>query len=450
MRTIRAYPPSVKFLAWIFLLVSVRAKPLNVVLLYADDWRHDTLGAAGHPVVRTPRLDQLARQGTRFTRACVTTSICGVSRASMLTGQWMSRHGNRGFAAFKTPWDKTWPGALREAGWWSGHVGKWHCGKFEPARFDVARPCGSTHFQDDGNGGRIHVTDRNERDALAFLRERPKDRPFCLAVNFFAPHAEDGHPDQYRPQPEFATRYDDVAIPPPAHADGFSRLPPAVAKEKNEGRRRWRLRFDTPEKYQRSMKNYYRLVTGVDAACGHILDELAAQDLLDSTLVIFTADNGYFHGERGLADKWYPHEQSIRVPLIVRDPRLAEAKRGTTSDALVLNVDLAPTILAAAGRTAPKSMQGRDLAPLYLAEAMPAWRDEFFYEHPVIRDPDFIPASEALVTREWKYLFWPDSGTQQLFDLRRDPGEMEDLSAREPERLQAMRRRMDELKRAAR
>ncbi|MCW1923730.1 sulfatase [Luteolibacter arcticus] len=430
------------------LTLSAGAKPLNIVLLYADDWRHDTLGCAGHPVVKTPRLDGLAKDGVRFTRACVTTSICGVSRATMLTGQWMSRHGNRGFDAFRTPWEETWPGILREAEWWSGHVGKWHCGKFQAGRFDFARSYSGTHFLKQEDGNEIHVTRKNETDALDFLRERPKDKPFCLAVNFFATHAEDGHPDQYRPQPESAALYQDITVP--TVADTFAKLPPGVASEKNEGRRRWHLRFDTPEKYQTSMKNYFRLVSEVDTACGRVLDELKSQGLLEETLVIFTTDNGYFHGEHGLADKWYPYEESIRVPLIVRDPRLAPEKRGTTNDALVLNVDLAPTILAAAEKTAPATMQGSNFSPLYLAPENPPWREDFFYEHAVIRDKDFIPASEALVTRDWKYIFWPDSGYEELFDLKNDPGEQANLATTEPKRLEAMRERFRTLKVAAR
>jgi len=110
--------------------------PLNILILHTDDWRHDTLRCAGDAVVKTPTLDRLAAEGTRFTHACVTTSICGVSRASLLTGQWMSRHGNKGFAMFKTPWAETFPGLLRAKGYWVGHVGKWHCGKFPQEEFD--------------------------------------------------------------------------------------------------------------------------------------------------------------------------------------------------------------------------------------------------------------------------------------------------------------------------
>ncbi|MEX0702695.1 MAG: sulfatase [Planctomycetales bacterium] len=408
----------------------------NVLILYADDWRHDTLGCAGHPVVQTPNLDRLARDGFRFTRACVTTSICGVSRATLLTGQWMSRHGCTSFGMFRTPWEETYPGLLRANGYWAGHVGKWHNGRFPAERFDFARAYGGRHFMKQSDGSTIHVTRKNEEDALEFLRTRPKDKPFCLTVAFFATHAEDSNPKQFLPQPESAALYRDATVPVPKTAteEHFRRLPPFLANEKNEGRNRWRWRFDTPEKYQSYMKNYYRLATEVDATCGRLVEELRSQEILDETLVIFTTDNGYFHGEHGLADKWYPYEESIRVPLIVRDPRLPEARRGKTNDEFVLSVDLAPTILSFAGIAAPTTMQGRDFAPLYLdakpqADAKPpAWREEFFYEHATIRDVDFIPASQALVRKDWKYIRWPDFDHEELFDLRRDPHEERDLA----------------------
>jgi arylsulfatase A-like enzyme len=434
-------------------LGAAAAKPLNIVVLYADDWRHDTLGVAGNPVVKTPQLDQFAREGFRFTRNCVTTSICGVSRASLFTGQWMSRHGNPAFAEFKTPWAETYPGRLRANGYFVGHVGKWHNGKFPAANFDFGRSYAGTHWMKEPDGTEIHVTQKNENDALAFLRGRPAGKPFCLTVAFFATHAEDQNPKQYLPQPGSTPLYRDVTVPVPKTATDahFRRLPPFLANDRNEGRNRWKWRFDTPERYQEYMKNYYRLATEVDTVCGRVIAELRKQGVLDQTLVIFTTDNGYFHAEHGLADKWYPHEESIRVPLIVRDPRMPAAKRGATSDDFTLNVDLAPTILAAAGLAAPKGMQGRDIAPLYLAATKPAWRSEFFYEHAIIRSKDFIPASEALVRKEWKYMFWPDFGVEQLFHLAADPLEETDLVAA-PEHaavLAGMRKRFAELKAAA-
>lgn len=200
------------------------------------------------------------------------------------------------------------------------------------------------------------------------------------------------------------------------------------------------------------MKNYYRLVSEVDAACGRILDELDEQGAASNTLVVFTTDNGYFHGEHGLADKWYPHEESIRVPLIIRDPRMSPRSRGTTTDEITLNVDIAPTILAAAQIDVPESMQGADIGPLYLDDIAPPWREEFFYEHPTLKSTDFIPASEALVRKEWKYIYWPDFDREQLFHLRADPSEECDLAADPASRakLQEMRKRFSTLKAAAR
>lgn len=428
------------------------ARP-NILILYADDWRHDTLGAAGNPIVETPHLDALAQEGVRFSRAYVTTSICGVSRASLFTGQWMSRHGNPAFAAFKTPWEETYPGLLRAQGYWVGHIGKWHNGPFPAERFDFGRAYSGTHYMQQADGSTVHVTRKNEEDALEFLRTRPVDKPFVLTLAYFATHAEDQHPKQFLPQPESAALYRDVTIPVPANMgdDDFARLPPFIGNEKNEGRVRWRWRFDTPEKYQQYMKNYYRLATEVDATVGRLLAELKAQGLDDNTLVIFTTDNGYFHGEHGLADKWYPYEESIRVPLIVRDPRMTPDQRGRTNDDIVLNTDLAPMLLAFAGIDPPARMQGRDFAPLYLAGTRPAWRDEFFYEHATIRSVDFIPASEALVRTDVKYIYWPDFDHEELFDLRLDPRENRNLAADESAAamLAQLRRRFAELKAAA-
>jgi arylsulfatase A-like enzyme len=426
--------------------------PLNIVVLYADDWRHDTLGIAGNPVVKTPNLDQLAREGVRFTQNCVTTSVCWVSRANLFTGQWLSRNGTAQGGEFKTPWAETYPGLLRDRGYHTGHVGKWHNGKFPAERFDfgAGRITPMRHWIKQPDGTEIHVTQKNEDDAMEFLRTRPKEKPFVLTLAFIATHAEDQNPKQYLPQPASMALYQDITIPLPetATAAALQRLPAFLSDPRTESRHRWTWRFDDPGKYQRMMKNYYRLVTEVDATCGRVIDALTASGEIDRTLVIFLADNGYFHGEHGLADKWYPHEESIRVPLIVVDPRLDRAKQGGTRDHLVLNTDIAPTILAAAGIDPPARMQGTDIAPLYLSTTPPAWREEFFYEHAVIKNPGFIPASQALVRKDWKYFYWPDHDFEQLFHIAHDPHEEHDL-ARDPthhKKLQELRTRFHQAK----
>lgn len=414
---------------WLVATFSLAAKRPNVLMLYADDWRFDTLGAAGHPILKTPNIDALAEDGFRFTHGCVTTSICGVSRASLFTGQWMSRHGNVGFRLFKTPWSETYPSLLRENGYHVGHVGKWHNGGFPQKHYDYGKAYAGHHWIKDEEGNRIHVTQKNENDAIEFLRTRPADKPFVLTLAFFATHAVDHEKQQFFPQDESMKLYKDVDIPIPKTATNasFKKLPAFIANERNEGRRRWHWRFDEPEKYQRMMRNYYRMATEVDTTCGRVIAELKQQGVYDETLIIFTGDNGYYHGEHGLADKWYPHQESIRVPLIVRDPRMSEMLRGKTNDEFALNVDLAPTILGVAGVKAPETMQGRDLEALYSGKMVTDWRQEFFYEHPTLRNENFIPSSEALVRKEWKYFYWPNFGREQLFHITNDPDEENDV-----------------------
>ena len=139
------------------------------------------------------------------------------------------------------------------------------------------------------------------------------------------------------------------------------------------------------------MKNYYRLATEVDSTCGKVLDELKKQGVLDNTLVIFTTDNGYYHAEHGLADKWYPHQESIRVPLIIRDPRMPEQQHGSTNNDFTLSVDLAPTILSAVGLATPEAMQGRDIAPLYLADKKPVVAQRVFLRAPLHQGQNLHP-----------------------------------------------------------
>ena len=333
-------------------------------------------------------------------------------------------------------------------------MGKWHNGKFPAEKFDFGRSYFGTHWITNADGSRIHVTQKNENDALEFLRTRPADKPFCLTLAFFATHAEDQNPLQFLPQPQSLALYQEVTVPVPANAtdESFHRLPAFIANEQKRRPRALALAFrhagEIPDHDEELLPPRHRGGHDVRSRAGGT----RTGGRPDNTLVIFTGDNGYYHAEHGLADKWYPHQESIRVPLIVRDPRLPAARRGETNDEFALNVDLAPTILAAAGITAPPRMQGRDLAPLYLAVPPPAWRNEFFYEHATIRNTNFIPSSEALVRKDWKYIYWPDFQREQLFDLRADPHEENDLrnDPAQQARLAEMRSRFAELKAAAR
>jgi arylsulfatase len=408
-----------------------QAQPLNVVLLVIDDTRWDALGAAGNRVIRTPRLDLLASEGVRFANAYVTTAICMTSRASIFTGQYMSRHGIDAFGKAIPPaaWTSTYPAVLRRAGYWSGFVGKYGVGAARDGDFDFLRSYETRHWMKDAGGRDIHITEQNTQHALEFLRTRPSDRPFLLNVSFFAAHAEDAAPEQYLPQAWSESLYRGVMMPPPLRGEAryLAALPDFLRQPSNEGRIRYGWRFDTPARYQDYLTRYYRLISEVDAGVGRIVDELRFQGVLDRTLIVFIGDNGYFQGDRGLADKWYPYEESIRVPLVIRDPRLPAVSRGRVVQEMALNIDVAPTIVSAAGIALPPVIQGERLDALYLGRTRPRWRDEFFYEHPTITNKDRIPTSHAVVRRDWKFVSWPEFNTEQFFDLTSDPGEVVNL-----------------------
>ncbi|HBH83628.1 MAG: hypothetical protein A2X05_06600 [Bacteroidetes bacterium GWE2_41_25] len=160
------------------------------------------------------------------------------------------------------------------------------------------------------------------------------------------------------------------------------------------------------------------------------------------------SDNGYFHGEHGLADKWYPYQKSIKVPLIVHDPRLSENRRNIINDEFILNIDIAPSILASTGLTVPQRMQGVDFSDLYLEEKPVDWRKDFFYEHPYVTNEERIPSSEALVTHSEKYILWPHYDFEEFFDLVKDPFEVSNaINDRSSVRnVESMKKRFLELK----
>ena len=218
---------------------------------------------------------------------------------------------------------------------------------------------------------------------------------------------------------------------------------------------RWKLRFSSDDQYQEMVKNYYRLITGVDVVVGQIRRELETRGLTDNTVIMLLGDNGFYLGEYGFAGKWLGHEESIRVPLIVYNPRLQKNKQGQRREELALNIDIAPTLLGLAGVKPPETMQGKSLAPLISGKSV-KWRDDFFYEH-LFRVPEaavpkvgFIPASIGVRTKRWKYLRYIDydPAFEELYDLENDPHEVKNIAAHQEysSQLETMRRRCDELK----
>ena len=407
-------------------------KQPNIIFLLTDDQRADTMGCAGNPIIQTPSVDALANNGVRFANAFVTTSICASSRASIFSGQWTRRHGINDFATHFSPeaLAQTYPMLLRQAGYRTGFIGKYGVGlkkELPVDKYDYWRgfPGQGRYENKDEDGNYKHLTQIMGEQAIEFLQGCSKDQPFCLSVSFKAPHCQDGDPRQFIYDPAYKDLYKDATIPVPETADPryFEALPEFLRT--SEARQRWQIRFSTPEKFQESVKSYYRLITGVDVVIRKIREQLKKLDFDDNTVIILTGDNGFYLGEYGLAGKWFPHEESIRVPLIVFDPRAGRKLRGRTLEQMALNVDIAPTILELAGIKVPDQMQGRSLVPL-LAGKKPKWRNEFFYEH--LFPHKTIARTEALRTQRYKYARYIDYDYEELYDLKHDPQETINLT----------------------
>jgi arylsulfatase A-like enzyme len=434
----------------------------NILFLLTDDQRWDTLGCMGNRIVQTPNIDRLATGGVRFVNMFVTTAICCTSRASIFSGQYARRHGihdfNTHFSA--EAWEQTYPALLKKAGYRMGLLGKYGVGRdqdFHKETFDYWRgiPGQPKYELEDKDGNDKHLTRLLGEQTIEFLQGGTQDQPFCLSISFKAPHVQDADPRQFIYDPVYKDLYKDVSIPMPETATEahLKALPEFLSDDATTARVRWKMRFATPALYQEMVKGYYRLITGVDVVVGRIRQELDRLGLADNTVILFTGDNGFFLGEHGLAGKWYGLEESIRVPLVVYDPRLPTGLRGRVRREMALNIDLAPTMLSLAGVETPPVMQGADLTPLLQGRTAP-WRTDFLYEHlfdlrPAGRATSLIPKCEGVVSERYKYLRYIEQNPpyEQLFDLRKDPHEEQNLVGRtdcEPA-LRALRTRVDEL-----
>jgi arylsulfatase A-like enzyme len=336
---------------------------------------------------------------------------------------------------------QTYPMLLKAAGYYTGYIGKWGVGSTRLPALSFDYWGGFEHqgvyFEPGGRGDGVHSTRKIGGQALEFLRSRDERKPFVLSIGFKAPHVQDNAPPDpekiFPADPAYADVYEDVAWTRPAAADErhFQHFP-AVFTERNEARNRWRHRFSTPARYDASLEGYYRLVHGVDVVVGELLHELERQGIADDTVILFSSDNGFYLGEYGFAGKWYGSEPSVRVPLILFDPREGAA-RGRRVSKIALNIDIAPTLLSLAGVSRPEAMQGRDLMQAVSGTAE-SWRSDFFYENlwPASARP-YIPSTEGVIAGRYKYMRYfssrrPDEVIfEEMYDLKHDPGELSNL-----------------------
>ena len=409
----------------------------NIVFFLTDDQTSSVLGCYGHPHAQTPTLDTLASQGTRFQNAFVSHSICWVSRTTMLTGLMGRSHGSKTEPENLSPENARtfYTDLLREAGYRTGHYGKWHTilpkGSEPKDHFDAFESIDrNPFFKTLPDGTLRHETDLIVDRGIDFIQNQPKNKPFALNLWFNACHAEDSDrrpgahfawPESsnglYAEQEMYRPRLDDPAI--------FEALPDFFKTSITRERYFWR--WNTPEKYETNLRAYLRQVTGIDSAIGRFIKALEKAGLADNTIIVYSADNGYHMANRGLTGKWSHFEESLRVPLIIRDPRVESSQRGKVSDALALNVDLPSSFLDWAGVTVPKSYQGHSLKPLVEGPTPADWRKDTFHEHFAVRNR--IPAYEGVRTTRFKYARYLDHAFEYLHDLESDPDELRNLAS---------------------
>ncbi|MEO7652594.1 MAG: sulfatase [Bryobacteraceae bacterium] len=415
-----------------------QSKKRNLVFILIDDHRFDMMSCLGHPFLKTPNIDRLAQGGVLFQNAFVTTSLCSPSRASILTGQYVHAHGvTDNVSAFPSGLT-TFPQALQKHGYKTALIGKWHMGgdSDEPRpgfdRWISFRGQGAYRdpvFNFDGKQRKVegYVTDIITEESLRFIRENAA-RPFLLYMAHKGVHAE------FLPAERHKHLYSDVAIPEPksmANTEENYRGHPDWVRRQRDSWHGVDGMYNKTTDFDQFYRGYCRTLMAVDESVGAIRKELEDKRLLNDTLIVFMGDNGFQFGEHGLIDKRTMYEASIRVPMIAHCPDLFAGNRRT--DGMALNIDIAPTLLDAAGAPPMPNMHGRSLLPLLQGKASPAagnWRKEFVYEYYWERDFPQTPTVVGLRTDRYSFMqyhgIWD---LDELYDIQADPDQMKNLMA---------------------
>jgi arylsulfatase A-like enzyme len=426
----------------------------NLVFFFGEGQRADAMSVAGHPILKTPNHDRIANEGMRFTNAFCTNALCAPARAVALTGMYSKSTGALANEDKNLPFPSDIPlftEILRQAGYEVAIVGKVHVRNGVEDRFwdyylghnDPSNNYYNPFFKE-GRKGKIgpeqqfrgvYADDLTVDRALAWLQEDRGDKPFCLLVWFVAPHAPfyraRRHLDLYR----------ETVIPKPSTFDddlkGYPGKPKCVVDAANKIGTT--VMGDACRSLEEVAKDYYAGLVAVDENIGRILSYLEKKNILEDTAILHGSDHGYFLGEWRLFDKRLMHEPSIRVPLMVRYPKRIPA--GTVREEMVLDIDIAPTLLDLAGVSVPAYMQGKSLLPLAKA-AIPEFRREWYYEYFEWPNPESVRPCRGIRTERHKLIHYVmDPQEFEMYDLQADPGEVNNLYGK-PEHLDLQTRLM--------
>ncbi len=417
----------------------------NLLFIMSDDHAAHAISAYGSRVNRTPNIDRIAQGGMRFGNCFCTNSICAPSRAVILTGKYSHLNGVRDNATRFDGEQQTFPKLLQAAGYQTAMIGKWHL-QSDPTGFDywnILPGQGAYHDPQFIRMGEKqkhegYVTDLITDFALDWLQSgREATKPFLLMCHHKAPHRN------WQPDAKHASMYaEDLPLPETLADDWATRSDAARQQEMTV------LHHLTPQdlkgaepppglsdaalrewKYQRYIKDYLRCVASVDDNVGRVLDYLDTSGLADNTLVVYTSDQGFFLGDHGWFDKRFMYEESLRMPLLARLP--GTIRPGAVNHDLALNLDFAPTLLTLAGAPVPQDVQGESLVPLLRGHTPDDWRTAVYYHYYEFPAVHMVKRHYGLRTRRYKLIhFYHDIDAWELYDLERDPHELDNLYGR--------------------
>ncbi|MDO5971326.1 sulfatase [Flavivirga aquimarina] len=456
-----------------------KAQQPNIIYIMTDDHGYQAMSCYNGKLNQTPNIDRIANEGVKFTRSFVTNSICSPSRAVMLTGKFSHLNGQRNNGEQFDGSQPTFPKMLRQVGYQTAMIGKWHLGS-DPTGFDYWNilPGQGDYYNPDfiemGQKSRKegYVTSLITDYSLDWLKKRDTTKPFALLMHHKAPHR------CWMPDIKYLDKYNDVKFPiPDSFYDDYEGRTAAASQRMHmkdfcpvndlkmldkEGEIEGPLRkyFENqmnrmnPEQraawdkaykkeidaykeakltgkellewsYQRYLEDYLRCIASVDDSVGEVLDYLEENGLAENTLVVYTSDQGFYLGEHGWFDKRFIYEESFRTPLVMKLP--SKIKKGTVNK-LVQNIDYAPTILELAGAKIPQDMQGKSLLPLLKEEKGSAWRDALYYHYYEYPGPHDVKRHYGVRTDKHKLVhFYNNIDQWELYDLEEDPGEINNL-----------------------
>ncbi len=415
------------------------ARP-NIVYIMSDDHASHAISAYGSKINKTPNIDRLATEGMKLDNCFCTNSICGPSRAVMLTGKYSHKNG---FYNNGNRFDGAQPTVakmLQAAGYQTAMVGKWHLGT-DPTGFDywnILPGQGAYHNPSMIDMGKKvkhtgYVTDIITDISMDWLKKRDKTKPFFLAYHHKAPHRN------WQPDAKHAKMYEDQDIPlPETFWDDYSNRSQAAtdAEMRMSHLRSFDLKKPIPAglskkeetvwRYQQYIKDYLRVIASVDDNIGRFLKFLDDEGLTENTIVIYTSDQGFYLGDHNWFDKRFMYEHSLRMPFLVRYP--GHIKPGSVSDDICVNIDFAPTFLDYANQPAVKDMDGASMRGVLEGKAPDDWRTSMYYhyyEYPAVHA---VKRHFGVRNKRYKLIhFYYDIDAWELFDLEKDPNEMKSV-----------------------